>query len=182
MARALARLLLPVLMLAAACGPAGDNAAAGGGNDSAQQAAAPAAGRDTAQAREEVLRLEEEFFQALVRRDPAPAQRILAEDYVGITGDGDIETKAQVVAAVRGDSTSATAFLPEEIQLDSTIVRVHGDAAVALARGTARGRSGGQPVTFGFRTTDVFAWRDGRWQLVASHFQVADVQGRSRTQ
>ena len=78
MARALARLLLPVLTVAAACGRAGDGAAAGGRNDSAQQAAAPAAGRDTAQAREAVRRQEEELFQASgTLRVPSGGQALL---------------------------------------------------------------------------------------------------------
>ncbi len=177
MVRALSRLILSVLMVAAACGRAGDGAAAGGRNDTAQQPA-PAAGRDTAQARETVLRLEEELGQALVRGDPAPADRILAKDYVGVSMDGLSETKAQAVAKMRRDSATAV----EAVRLDSTTVRVYGDAALALVRGTARGRSGGQPMTVPFRNTDVFVWRDGRWQIVASHVsQVAEPQGRSRT-
>ena len=181
MARALPRLLLPLLMVAAACGRAGDGAAAGARNDTAQQAAAPAAGRDTAQAREAVLRLEEELFQSYVRGDTAPAARILAEDYVGITGDGHRETKAQALAKMRRDTTTA-GVTSEALQLDSVTVRVYGDAAVAQASGTLRARSGGQPVTVPFRNTDLFVWRDGRWQIVATHTsRAAEPQGRSRT-
>ena len=167
MARALPRLLLPILMVTAACGRAGDGAAAGGRNDTAQQAAVPAAGRDTAEAREAVRRLEEELFQAFARGDSAPAARVLAEDYVGFTGDGHRETKAQALAQIRRDTTTAW-VTSEALQLDSVTVRVYGDAAVAQASVTLRARSGGQPVTR-VRNTDVFVWRDGRWQIVASH-------------
>jgi hypothetical protein len=169
MARVLPRLLVPVLLIAAACSPASDGAAAGGRNDTTQHAAAPSAVRDTAQAREEVLRLEKELFQSLVKGDTAPPQRILAEDYVGVSGDGKIETRAQAVAARHRDTTSARGFVPDDIQLDSTTVRVYGDAALALVRATARGRSGGQRMTAPIRNSDVFVWRGGRWQLVSSH-------------
>jgi hypothetical protein len=73
MARALPRLLLPILMIAAACSPAGNGAAAEARNDTAQQAIA-APGPDTAQARVAVLRLEEELFQSFARGDTAPAR------------------------------------------------------------------------------------------------------------
>lgn len=182
MARALARLLLPVIMVAAACGRAGDGAAAGGRNDTAQQAAAPPAGRDTAQAREAVRRLEEELFQSYARGDTAPAARILAEDYVGVTGDGHRETKAQALANLRRDTTATAGGTVDSIQLDSVTVRVYGDAVVAQANGTFRAHSGRQSATVGFRNTDVFVWRDGRWQIVATHLsRVAEPQGRSRT-
>lgn len=161
MIRALPRLLLPVLLVTAAC----DGAAAGARSDTTQQATTPPAGRDTAQVREAVLRLEEEGAQALVRGDTAVAERNLAEDYLGVTLDGHSETKAQAVANMRRDSATVV----EAVQLDSTTVRAHGDVAVAHVSGTVRARSGQQPVTIRFRGTDVFVWRDGRWQMVASH-------------
>lgn len=169
MARVLPRLLLPLLLIAAACSPASDGAAAGKRSDAAQHAAAPSAVRDTAQAREEVLRLEKELFQSLVKGDTAAPQRILAEEYVGVSGDGKIETRPQAVAARHRDTTSRSAFVPDDIQFDSTTVQVYGDAALALVRATARGRSGGQSMTVSLRNSDMFVRRDGRWQLVSSH-------------
>lgn len=65
------------------------------------------AGRDTAQARQAVLRLEEQLFQSYVWGDTAPAARILAADYMGFTGDCNRETKAQALANLRRDSTAA---------------------------------------------------------------------------
>lgn len=175
------RWLLPVLVVTAACGRAGDGAAAGGRTDTAQQAPAPAAGRDTAQARQEVLRLEAEYFQALARGDTAPAARLLAVDYMGFTGDGHRETRAQALANLRRDSTSAAAATVDSVQVDSTTVRVYGDAAVAQTSGTFRARDGRQSATVGFRNTDVFVWREGRWQVVATHLsRVPAPQGRSR--
>lgn len=179
MARALPRLLLPVLMVTAACGRAGDGAAAGERNDTAQQAAAPPAGRDTAQAREAVLRLGEELGQAIVRGDSAAVERILAEDYVGVSMDGLSETKAEAVAKVRRDSATLAGG---GLQTDSTTVRVYGDAAVVRTSGTLRAGGGQWPFTLRFRTTDVFVWRDGRWQIAASHVSpVGEPQGRART-
>jgi hypothetical protein len=98
---------------------------------------------------------------------------------VGVSMDGPGETKAEAVAKVRGDSATAAGVT---LQTDSTTVRVHGDAAVVRTSGTNRARGGQQPLTRRFRTTDVFVWRDGRWQVVASHASpVAEPRGRSRT-
>ena len=185
MARARSRLLLALLLVTAivtACGRANDGAAAGGQNDTARQTAASAAPGDTAQAREAVLRLDQELFQSYTRGDTAPAARILADDYMGFTGDGLRETKAQALANLRRDSTTATALVVDSIHVDSTAVRVFGDAAVAQASGTFKAHDRRQSVTMGFRNTDVFAWRDGRWQIVATHLsKVAEPPGRSRT-
>ena len=176
MARALPGLLL-LLMVAAACGREGDGGA-GGRNDTAQPAGLPA-GRDTARAREAVVRLQAELAQAFVRGDPGPAQQILAEDFVGVSMGGLSETKAQAVAKIRSDSAAVAGAT---LQTDSTTVRVYGDAAVVRTSGTLRARSGQQPATRRFRTTDVFVWRDGRWQLAVAHVSpVAEPQGRSRT-
>jgi hypothetical protein len=176
MARARARLLPTVLAFAAACGRPDNDAAAGGRSDSAQQAAAVPAVRDTARAREDVLRLQNEVVQGWVRGDRAPAERILAEEYVGVGVDGSRVTKAQEVANARRDS--AAGFALEGARLDTATARVYDDVAVAHATGTLRGRMGAQPFTHRFRTTDVFVWRDGRWQAVSSHStRIAEPEG-----
>jgi uncharacterized protein (TIGR02246 family) len=180
MARALPQLLLPVVMIAEACGRAGAGAATSARADTAQQAATPSVGRDSAQARGAVLRLEQELFQSYVRGDTAPSARILAADYVGITGDGHRETKAQALANLRRDGTTAAEAARDSIQVDSTTVRVFGDAAVAQTSGTFRTHDGRQRASVGFRNTDVFVWRDGRWQIVATHLsKVPETQGRA---
>ena len=54
--------------------------------------------------------------------------------------------------------------------LDQSEVRVYGNAAVVTARVTINGTNReGKPVHRLTRFTDVFAWRDGRWQIVAGH-------------
>jgi hypothetical protein len=175
-------LVLPVLLVASACGPGGGDTAAARRNDSTQHAATAPQERDTAQARQAVLRLEEELFQSYARGDTAPAARILAEDYMGITGDGNRETKAQAIAALRRDSTTASTATLDSIRIDSTTVQVYGNAAVAQSSGTFQVHNGRQSATVGLRNTDVFAWRDGRWQIVATHLsKVAPPQGRART-
>jgi hypothetical protein len=179
MARVLPRLLLSVTVVAAACGRADDGAAAGGRSDTGQQAAAPAAERDSAQVRQAVLHLQEELFKGLVRADSGSSARILAEDWIGFSGDGNRETKARALASSAADSTAVTL---DSIHVDSTVVRIHGDAVVAQASGTIWARERGQTATVGLRSTNVFGWRDGRWQILATHLSKVPVpQGRSRT-
>jgi hypothetical protein len=181
MARTLARSLPSLLLVAAACGRAADGAASAGRTDTAQQAAASTAGRDTAQARQAVVRLEAELFQSYTRGDTAPAARVLAADYMGFTADGMRETKAQALANLRRDSTAATTVTVDSIHVDSTTVHVYGDAAVAQASGTFKAHDRRQSGTVGFRNTDVFVWRDGRWQTVATHLsKVAEPQSSPR--
>lgn len=172
---------LPLLLAVAACGRANDGAAAGRTDTDRHAAVAPAA-RDTAQARQAVLGLEGELFHSYVSADTAPAARILAEDYTGFTGDGRRETKAQALANLRRDNSAAARATVDSMHVDSTTVRVYGDAAVAQTTGTFRAHDVRQSAIVGFRNTDMFVWRDGRWQIVATHLsKVPAPPGRSRT-
>ena len=48
-------------------------------------------------------------------------------------------------------------------------IRVYGDTAVVIARGTVRGRYSGQDASGQFRYTRVWTRRGGRWYAVAAH-------------
>jgi hypothetical protein len=65
--------------------------------------------------------------------------------------------------AIRTCKSSDTRI--DSLATDSIVVRAFGDTAVVTGRTTAA--AGGQTVVLRF--TDVFVWRDGKWQVVASH-------------
>lgn len=111
---------------------------------------------DTAEARAAIVALEHEWLQA---RDPAILDRILAADFVHPVPSGDLLTKAEHIAWVAAHPRPAST----EVSFESLRVRVYG--SMALANGIVIARSAGHPPR---RTifTDVFAYRDQRWQAI----------------
>ncbi|HEX8070322.1 MAG TPA: nuclear transport factor 2 family protein [Pyrinomonadaceae bacterium] len=109
----------------------------------------------------EVRRLNDEWVHALVERDAAALERIMAEDCVFIYPlEGD--DAAQFIADVASGELAV-----EQITRDHVMVRVYGQTAVLTCRDTAHWRYHGRNVpTQQYSTVNVYAERQGRWQLV----------------
>lgn len=108
--------------------------------------------------------LEHEWALAVQEADAAAIGMIIADDYVGTTASGQIQSKAEYLAEfISGDRR---VFV---LTTDDLAVRVYGRVAVLTHGGHARGEYRGRPVTGEFRWTHVFVERDGRWQAVANH-------------
>ncbi|HLL75092.1 MAG TPA: nuclear transport factor 2 family protein [Pyrinomonadaceae bacterium] len=114
-------------------------------------------------AEREVTELEREFGEALTRLDRARLERLMADDFLLTNTAGKIVSKAQVIA----DITSPDYEL-ESLVNDDISVRIYGDVAVVMARGTAKGRYKGQDAGGQFRYTRVWLKRRGRWQAVVA--------------
>lgn len=105
-----------------------------------------------------VLQLTRDWLAAEERHDRATLQRIIADDFQGITPMGDTIFKEDVVP-VEGTQAGGLSISTSELK-----ARVFGDTAVVTAHGVQK---------FGekreLRFTIVFAKRAGRWQMVAGH-------------
>lgn len=115
---------------------------------------------------QELIKMENEWGDAIIKRDAASIDmirdKILADEYIGIS-DGLVFTKAQYLELVK----SLENYL--SFVMDEWNVHVYGDTAVAMARVTVKMRSAGQETTSQSRFTDTWVKRDGRWQCVAGH-------------
>lgn len=118
--------------------------------------------RDT-HAEQELIHMEREFGEALTRGDKATLDRLMAEDFLAINPVGRELTKAQVLFEITSPDYEIESLRNEDIR-----VRVFGDAAVATALGTVKGRYKGQDASGQFRYTRVWVKRQGRWQAVAA--------------
>ena len=114
-----------------------------------------------------LINLEKEWGQALVKRDTASIDmirdRLMADEFIGMN-DGFVFTKAQYFEIVKSIKEEILSF-----EMDEWNVRVYGDAAVVMARGTMKMQLAGQETTIQWRFTDTWIKRDGRWQCVAAH-------------
>jgi ketosteroid isomerase-like protein len=112
---------------------------------------------------EELLRLEKEFAQAIVKNDVETVGRFLADDWIIIDPDGGIIDKSRFLGVIKSG-----ALTHEMMESDDIRVRIYGDTAVVTGLTTTKGKFSGQAFTTQERTTDVIVKQNGRWQYVFS--------------
>jgi hypothetical protein len=103
-----------------------------------------------AKVREELRQLWAAYNEAGAKRDRHALERLFADGYVWVHGNGNVTAKAKHIDNILGNTSQFSAPMPSFEQL-----AVYGDAAVL--RVTERD---------GLFATTVFARRDGRWQFV----------------
>lgn len=111
-----------------------------------------------------IKQLEQEWADALMKRDQAAIDRITSADWVLTDPKGRLIAKAQADADLKSGTVKF-----ESIKLDELKVRVYSDAAVVHGLETRRSSYKGKDTSGLYRFTDVFVKRNGRWQAIASH-------------
>lgn len=113
---------------------------------------------------EEVLKLEKEFSQAIVKNDTEAVGRFLADDWIIIDPDGGIIDRATFLGVMKSG-----ALTHEMMESDDARVRIYGNTAIVTALTTTKGKFKGQAFTTQERATDVFVKQNGRWECALSH-------------
>jgi ketosteroid isomerase-like protein len=113
----------------------------------------------------ELRALEEKLARAWVEKDRVFIEGLLAADWSVTDAAGQVLTKEQVLIQTFASSERTI----DSMAIDDVRVRVFGSTAVVTGRTRATGSYRGQTGSAVLRFTDVFAQRDGRWQIVASH-------------
>jgi len=116
---------------------------------------------------QKLIKQENEWGDALVKRDAASIDmlrnRLIADEFI-MMFDGSVFTRAQYFEYVETIKEEILSFV-----MDEWTVRVYGDAAVVMGRGTMKMRLAGKETTNQWRFTDTWIKRAGRWQCVAGH-------------
>jgi ketosteroid isomerase-like protein len=109
-----------------------------------------------------LLRLEDDWARALVKRDTAVFQRLLAPGFV-YTEDDKTMDRATVLHEVGAGSDTVTAAHNEEMQ-------VHRFGTTALVTGwlVVQGRGSNGPFDRRYRFTDTWVQWGTRWQIVGA--------------
>ena len=113
------------------------------------------------QVEHDIRRMNSEWVSALLHRDIETLVRIMAPDCTftsPLEGDG---TEQFVADVASGDLTV------ESITRDNVEVRVFGLTAILTGVDTTKWHYKGHAIDGYYRIIEVFAERDGRWQLVA---------------
>jgi ketosteroid isomerase-like protein len=130
---------------------------------SAQDAASPKGSPE--RIKSDLVQIEREIGRANFECDYKYFARIEGDEFVFTSPAGDVTTKAQDLAGEKDCHKFEGSY-----DLDETVVSVYANAAVVTSRVTISGKNKeGKPFTHRSRFTDVFVWRDGRWQIVAGH-------------
>ena len=111
---------------------------------------------------QELLKVNREYDEALVRGDISALERVYADEFIYTTPDGDVRDKAQQLAFTR---TTDLKF--ESGQSDEVRIRIYGNTAVMTGRFTAKGKLKDKNIDIRERYTAVWVKTDGRWRLVA---------------
>lgn len=116
---------------------------------------------------EAYMRKAEEEWAALAwKNDPAVLERILADDYVGVASENVVRDKKKAVAAAAEPATGTYV----SSRLDYVNYRHFGDTVLAQGAESIKRADGGPDLRLIW--TDVWMWRDGKWQIVASQDNV----------
>ena len=118
----------------------------------------------TSKAEEELLKLENEFAEAIVRNDLDGLGRLVADEWIIIDPDGGIVGRARFFEVIKSG-----ALTHEMMKSEGLRVCVYGDSAVVTGITGTKGKFMGQEFSTQERATDVFIKRDERWQCVLTH-------------
>jgi hypothetical protein len=105
-----------------------------------------------------------EFDLAQVKGDGVALKRLLAEDFLLVNSQDKREDKAQFIA----DYTTP-GFTLEPFVIDDQVIKVWSDGAVLGGAVTAKGMSEGKPYSIRLRFSDIWAKRNGKWQVIYTH-------------
>ena len=117
----------------------------------------------SASVEQELIKLENGWSEAMVKKDLAFLDRILANEFTETDAEGTVWTKAQELAVLTSGEFKCTSAVADDMQ-----VRVYGDTAVATGRNTNKAQLKGKDISGQHRWTDTWIKRDGRWQCVAT--------------
>ncbi len=112
-----------------------------------------------------LIQIEREIGRANLDCDYRYFDRIEAEDFIFTDAVGGVTGKKQDMAGEKDCRKSDGTY-----EVDEPEVRLYGNTAVVTGRVTTTSKNKEDKlVVRRSRFTDVFVWRDGRWQLVAGH-------------
>ena len=106
-----------------------------------------------------LVQIEYRWVQAVEQHDPAALNCILADEFEEADFDGSLVDRSMMLASATKPSNGHS-------ELADLRVHIYGD--VAFVRGIGVNSQNGRP-TGKARFTDIFVYRDGRWQCVAGH-------------
>ena len=130
-----------------------------------QPATAAAQRPSDAESETYMRKAEADWADLAVKSNPGMTERILADDYVGVNSDTVVRDKAKMIG---GENEVSGTY--KSSKLDYVHYRHFGDTVIAQGGESLQRKDGGPDHSLIW--TDVWMWRDGKWQVVASQDSV----------
>jgi ketosteroid isomerase-like protein len=105
-----------------------------------------------------------DYDEAQVHSDKSDLQRLVADDYTLVNSTGRVQNKAQLIA----DYTTP-GYKIEPFEILEPVEKVWSDGAVMGGVVNLRGTDGGKPFAVTLRFADIWAKRNGKWQVIYTH-------------
>ena len=116
------------------------------------------------QVRQQIDELEEQFRTANLTGDVALMDRLLSDDYVGITWTGQVNTKATQLDRIRTRTLSIS-----RMDISDLKVKLLGPVVIVTCAATVEGNNEGNPMSGTFRSTRVYQRLPGGiWKITNS--------------
>jgi hypothetical protein len=105
-----------------------------------------------------------DYDEAQIHGDKAELQRLVADDYTLVNSSGRIQNKAELIA-----DYTAPGYKIEPFEIMQPVEKVWSDGAVMGGVVDLRGTDGGKPFAVKLRFADIWAKRNGKWQVIYTH-------------
>jgi ketosteroid isomerase-like protein len=105
-----------------------------------------------------------DYDEAQIHGDGAELRRLVADDYTLVNSTGRIQNKAELIA-----DYTAPGYKIEPFEILEPVEKVWHDGAVMGGLVNLRGTEGGKPFAITLRFADIWAKRNGKWQVVYTH-------------
>ena len=108
-----------------------------------------------------VIELDKKRMQAMAAKDVATLEALIADDLIYTHSSARLDTKRSLIDGMTSGKTVYTAVEPSDVKAQDL-----GDTVVLTGVAQIKVTANGTPNAFGVRFTDVYARRNGRWQMV----------------
>ena len=115
----------------------------------------------------DLMQLERDIGKANIDNDYAFFARVEADEFIFTDAGGGVTNKKQDLEGLKQPPNPDVKLVAYDV--DDMNVLFYDKIAVVTGRVTTKRIVKGEPVISQNRFTDVFVWRQGRWQIVAGH-------------
>lgn len=114
--------------------------------------------------REQIVALEDEWRRAALANDVPAMDKLLSDDYLGITSTGEVLTKTQQLDHMRNHELVITRLDIAELK-----IKLVGNIAIVTSLAQVEGASDGEPLHGAYRYTRVYQrLASGAWKITNS--------------
>ncbi len=108
-----------------------------------------------------IIDLDRKRMHAMAAKDIATLEAVLADDLIYTHSSARLDTKKSLIGGMTSGSAVYTSCEPSDVKAQD-----FGDTVVLTGIAQIKVVVGGTPNAFGVRFTDVYARRNGKWQMV----------------